>query len=72
MLIYGGVYGEDNRVLDDMVMFDMQSRSWAKIKQLKANTTVIGALAYHSMTSAFEKGLSLPVLDSKLLWIKTP
>lgn len=26
MLIYGGIYGEDNRVLSDMAMFDLISK----------------------------------------------
>eukprot|EP00347_Sterkiella_histriomuscorum_P019474 403341497 len=73
MLIYGGVYGEDNnRILDDIAMFDLISRQWAKIKMLKTCSTVIGPLAYHTMTTVFEYGIPHATFESRLMWAKSP
>ena len=73
MLVYGGIYGEDNKVLDDMCMFDMISKSWAKIKLNKSShNNCIGQLTYHTMTTCFELGIPKNTYESRLMWIKTP
>lgn len=36
MIIMGGIYGEDNKVLDDTVALDLTMMNWIKIKKLKS------------------------------------
>ncbi|CDW73789.1 kelch motif family protein [Stylonychia lemnae] len=72
MVIQGGIYGEDNKFLDDFAMFDMISKQWSRIKQSKSSQSVIGCLAYHTMTTAFELEIPRLTMDSRLMWIKTP
>ena len=35
MIVMGGIYGEDNKVLDDYAAFDLTIMNWVRIKKLK-------------------------------------
>lgn len=52
LLIHGGFYGEDNRVLSDFAMYDIALGRWIKCKQPKklALNNGLGARCMHSMT----------------------
>jgi hypothetical protein len=54
LVVYGGIFGEGNKVLDDFALFDITQRSWMKMKLDKHCKTVIGPLAYHTMTTIVE------------------
>lgn len=32
LIVYGGVYGEDNEMLDDFCSFDIEARLWVRVK----------------------------------------
>ena len=57
MVVYGGIYGEENRVIDDLALFDMHSKQWARLKLSKTSPSTIGPIAYHTMTAVNEKGI---------------
>lgn len=59
LMVFGGIYGEENKVLDDFAAYDITLNLWINIKQPKANVkNFIGPLSYHSLTLVLEPGIS--------------
>jgi hypothetical protein len=78
MLVHGGVFGEENQILDDFCTYDIGIRTWIQCKQPKDNRDVkIGPRAYHSMvcyvnTSQYPTSHypnSDQILSSRLVWL---
>ena len=57
MVVYGGIFGEENRVIDDIAFFDLEVREWTRIKLTKSSRSVIGPIAYFTMTLVLERGI---------------
>lgn len=73
LIVYGGIYGEDNKILDDFAAFDIDLKLWIKVKAryydatknisnglsiLENSKKQMGPLMYHAMTSILEPGTS--------------
>ena len=69
MVVYGGIFGEENRVIDDIALFDMITRQWTRIKISKSSRSIIGPLAYFSMTHVCERKIPISSFESRLMWI---
>lgn len=53
-VVHGGLYGEDNRVLEDFALYDIALGMWVRFKQPKKSKEqngLIGPRCYHTMTS---------------------
>jgi hypothetical protein len=79
LIVYGGIYGEDNEILNDFAGFDIDAKLWLKVKAryyegitLTVSKKPLGPLAYHAMTSVLEPGTPYGIKDSRFMWIQNP
>lgn len=72
LIVYGGIYGEDNEILDDFSGFDVDARMWIRVKARYNSKKEIGPLAYHAMTTVLEPGTPYGTSESRFMWLKNP
>ena len=74
LVVQGGLYCEDNRVLDDFALYDIALGMWIEFKQPKLNRAAhfLGPRSYHSMTSVQDPNISLGTRNSRLMWLYEP
>ena len=74
LLIHGGLYGEDNRVLSDFAMFDIALGRWIKCKQPKRlrGNDGLGPRCMHTMTVVQEPNVSFRKRNSRIMWLYDP
>jgi len=73
LIVHGGIYGEDNKMLDDMNLYDFGLKMWIDYKQPKSNRAVkLGVRAMHTMTYIGDPTISPDVRWTRLQWVTYP
>jgi hypothetical protein len=69
-IVHGGIYGEDNRILEDFAMYDFTMGMWGIFKQSKKNKEkcIIGPRFCHTMTSVVDYAIDIKKRNSRIMW----
>lgn len=74
LVVHGGLYGEDNRALDDFALYDIAMGMWIRFKEPKRSRqrNTIGARCFHTMTAVQEIRVSYQKRNTRVMWLYKP